>query len=106
MSKNIRALSARQRNDKTLFEALTATAEQTGSPSAEQLRDLSKDRLVSGAALLGTISFYDFLRENNRGNGTFTNGERRIQRVQQVVPPLEGTRPDGQIMVDIMNRMG
>ena len=39
-------------------------------------------------------------------NGTFTNGERRIQRVQQVVPPLAGTRPDGQIMVDIMNRMG
>ncbi len=39
-------------------------------------------------------------------NGTFTNGERRIQRVQQVVPPLEGTRPDGQILVDVMNRMG
>jgi len=38
--------------------------------------------------------------------GTFTNGERRVQRVQQVVPPLVGTRPDGQIMVDIMNRMG
>lgn len=67
MSKNIRALSARQRDDKTLFEALTATAEQTGSPSAEQLRDLSKQRLVSSAALLGTSSFYDFLHENNRG---------------------------------------
>jgi formate dehydrogenase major subunit len=39
-------------------------------------------------------------------NGTFTNGERRIQRVNQVVPPLSGTRPDGAIMVDIMNRMG
>jgi formate dehydrogenase major subunit len=39
-------------------------------------------------------------------SGTFTNGERRIQRVQQVIPPLEGTRTDGQIMVDIMNRMG
>ncbi|MCK5091408.1 MAG: formate dehydrogenase subunit alpha, partial [Gammaproteobacteria bacterium] len=39
-------------------------------------------------------------------NGTFTNGERRIQRVQQVVPPLEGTLPDGQILVDVMNRMG
>lgn len=39
-------------------------------------------------------------------SGTFTNGERRIQRVQQVVEPLEGTKPDGQIMVDIMNRMG
>jgi len=39
-------------------------------------------------------------------SGTFTNGERRIQRVNQVVAPIEGTKPDGQIMVDIMNRMG
>lgn len=39
-------------------------------------------------------------------SGTFTNGERRIQRVQQVVEPIEGTKPDGQIMVEIMNRMG
>ncbi|MCB9315327.1 MAG: formate dehydrogenase subunit alpha [Lewinellaceae bacterium] len=39
-------------------------------------------------------------------SGTFTNGERRVQRVNAVVPPLEGTKPDGQIVVDIMNRMG
>jgi len=39
-------------------------------------------------------------------SGTFTNGERRIQRVQAVVPPIEGTKPDGQIIVEIMNRMG
>jgi formate dehydrogenase major subunit len=39
-------------------------------------------------------------------SGTFTNGERRVQRVNQVITPLQGTRPDGQIMVDIMNRMG
>ncbi|MDX5479631.1 MAG: molybdopterin-dependent oxidoreductase, partial [Cyclobacteriaceae bacterium] len=39
-------------------------------------------------------------------SGTFTNGERRIQRVQKVVEPLEGTKSDGQIIVDIMNRMG
>ncbi len=38
--------------------------------------------------------------------GTFTNGERRIQRVQKVVEPIEGTKTDGQIIVDIMNRMG
>jgi formate dehydrogenase major subunit len=38
--------------------------------------------------------------------GTFTNGERRIQRVLKVVDPVEGTKPDGQIIVDIMNRMG
>ncbi|TNE66624.1 MAG: formate dehydrogenase subunit alpha [Bacteroidetes bacterium] len=39
-------------------------------------------------------------------SGTFTNGERRIQRVNKVVEPLEGTKADGQILVDIMNRMG
>ncbi|MEP1781488.1 formate dehydrogenase subunit alpha [Reichenbachiella sp.] len=38
--------------------------------------------------------------------GTFTNGERRIQRVTRVVEPLEGCKPDGQIIVDVMNRMG
>jgi formate dehydrogenase major subunit len=38
--------------------------------------------------------------------GTFTNGERRIQRVQKVVDPLPGTKPDGQIVVDLMNYMG
>ncbi|MBS1569987.1 MAG: formate dehydrogenase subunit alpha, partial [Bacteroidetes bacterium] len=37
-------------------------------------------------------------------SGTFTNGERRIQRVNQVVPPLEGTRSDGQIVCDVMER--
>lgn len=39
-------------------------------------------------------------------SGTFTNSERRVQRVQAAVPPLAGTKPDGQIVVDIMNRMG
>jgi len=39
-------------------------------------------------------------------SGTFTNSERRIQRVNAAVPPLPGTKPDGQIIVDIMNRMG
>jgi formate dehydrogenase major subunit len=39
-------------------------------------------------------------------SGTFTNGERRIQRVNAAVPPLSGTKTDGQIIVDIMNHMG
>lgn len=38
--------------------------------------------------------------------GTFTNGERRIQRVNKVVEPLEGTKPDGQIIVEMMRKMG
>lgn len=39
-------------------------------------------------------------------SGTFTNGERRVQRVNAAIPPLAGTKSDGQIIVDIMNRMG
>ena len=39
-------------------------------------------------------------------SGTFTNGERRIQRVKAAVPPLPGTKTDGRILVEIMNRMG
>jgi formate dehydrogenase major subunit len=38
--------------------------------------------------------------------GTFTNAERRIQKVQKVVEPLAGTKPDGHIVVDMMNFMG
>jgi len=39
-------------------------------------------------------------------SGTFTNGERRVQAVRQVVEPIAGTKPDGQIIVDMMNKMG
>lgn len=38
--------------------------------------------------------------------GTFTNGERRIQRVQKVVDPIGECKPDGQILVEMMNRLG
>ncbi|HMQ63856.1 MAG TPA: formate dehydrogenase subunit alpha, partial [Flavilitoribacter sp.] len=38
--------------------------------------------------------------------GTFTNGERRVQRVNRVVEPIGESKPDGQILVEIMNRMG
>ncbi len=39
-------------------------------------------------------------------SGTYTNGERRIQKVQKVVEPLSGTKADGQIIADMMNVMG
>lgn len=38
--------------------------------------------------------------------GTFTNGERRIQRVNPVLDPLPGTLADGQIVVEVMRRLG
>ena len=39
-------------------------------------------------------------------SGTFTNGERRIQRVNQVVEPVGDAKVDGQIVIDVMNRLG
>ncbi|HEY5689771.1 MAG TPA: formate dehydrogenase subunit alpha [Yeosuana sp.] len=39
-------------------------------------------------------------------SGTFTNGERRVQAVRKVVKPIEGAKPDGQIIVEVMNKMG
>ena len=49
----------------------------------------------------------DGQRANTRtSSGTFTNGERRVQRVNEVIPPLAGTKTDGQIVVAIINRMG
>tara|TARA_R110002033_G_scaffold27014_2_gene61741 strand:- start:254 stop:1021 length:768 start_codon:yes stop_codon:yes gene_type:complete len=39
-------------------------------------------------------------------NGTFTNGERRVQRVNKVIDPIGNTKPDGQIIIDIMSRLG
>jgi formate dehydrogenase major subunit len=38
--------------------------------------------------------------------GTFTSTERRIQRLYQVFEPLEGSRPDWQIVQDVANRLG
>ena len=39
-------------------------------------------------------------------NGTFTNGERRVQRVNKVVEPIGNTKSDGQIIIDMMFRLG
>jgi formate dehydrogenase alpha subunit len=38
--------------------------------------------------------------------GTFTNTERRIQRVRQAFPPIGQARPDGQIVCELAERMG
>src|SRR5262249_1835275 len=37
--------------------------------------------------------------------GTFTSTERRIQRLYRVFEPLEGSRPDWQIVQDLANRL-
>ena len=39
-------------------------------------------------------------------NGTFTNTERRVQRVRQAIPPVGGSRPDGEILMELAGQMG
>ncbi len=39
-------------------------------------------------------------------DGTFTNGERRVQRVNKVINPIGNTKPDGQIIIDMMAKLG
>ncbi len=38
--------------------------------------------------------------------GTFTSTERRIQRLYEVLEPLEGSRPDWRIIQDVANHLG
>ena len=38
-------------------------------------------------------------------DGTFTNSERRVQRVRQAIPPVGGSRPDWDIVCDLGRRM-
>ncbi|GMR21112.1 MAG: hypothetical protein BMS9Abin36_1711 [Gammaproteobacteria bacterium] len=71
MSRNLRSLSARHIDGKTLFEALSEQASTTGSLTDDQLRSLSRERLFSGASLLATGSFYDFLKRENRGKQAY-----------------------------------
>ena len=39
-------------------------------------------------------------------SGTFTNGERRVQKVNAAVEPKAGCKTDGQIIVEMMNALG
>jgi len=38
--------------------------------------------------------------------GTFTNGERRVQCVNKVIEPIGNSKPDGQIIIDMMYKLG
>ncbi len=39
-------------------------------------------------------------------NGTFTNSERRVQRVRKAIEPLGESKPDWKILMEIMNLLG
>ena len=66
MSENLGYLAGRKGIDQTLFEKLGQAAEVSGSPDQEALETLRKEYLFGKANVLGAVSFYDFLKEENK----------------------------------------
>jgi NADH-quinone oxidoreductase subunit F len=71
MSKNLSHLSGRQGLENNLFEQLGIAAKNTGTPDAEILEKLHQEFLFGKANVHGTVSFYDFLKEENKGKKIF-----------------------------------
>ena len=71
MSKNISELSGRKGLEKNLFEELGIAAEQTGTPDRERLEQIRQEFLVGKAVVQGAVSFYDFLRPENKGKKVY-----------------------------------
>jgi NADH-quinone oxidoreductase subunit F len=71
MSKNLSELSGRKGLNKNLFEELGIAALATGSPSQEKLESIREEFLVGKSTVYGTVSFYDFLKEDNKGKKVY-----------------------------------
>lgn len=67
MSKNLSNLSSKKSTSSNLFEELGNAALETGVPSVEKMRALAAEFNFGEASVLGTASFYDFLKPGNRG---------------------------------------
>jgi len=67
MPENISYLSGRQGLENNLFERMVQAAESEGTPKSSELHQLAEEFLVGDAITLGAASFYDFLKEKNRG---------------------------------------
>lgn len=71
MSKNLSHLSGRKDLEYNLFEQLGITAKETGTPDLLEIKRLKDEFLIGTANIYGTVSFYDFLKEKNKGKKIF-----------------------------------
>lgn len=71
MSKNISELSGRKGLTKNLFEELGIAAAATGTPDKEALEKIRQEFLVGKSTVTGTVSFYDFLKPENKGKKVY-----------------------------------
>ncbi|MGE0567991.1 MAG: NAD(P)H-dependent oxidoreductase subunit E, partial [Bacteroidia bacterium] len=67
MSKNISELSGRKGLQENLFEELGIAAKRKGTPSKADMEKLADEFLIGKATVYGAASFYDFLKEENKG---------------------------------------
>jgi NADH-quinone oxidoreductase subunit F len=71
MSKNLSELSGRKGLRENLFEELGIAASQSGTVSADKVEDLAHDFLFGTANVYGSVTFYDFLRPENKGKKVY-----------------------------------
>ncbi len=69
MSKNLSALGGKKGEglEINLFEELNKSAAVIGTPDAKRLEELADEFLVGDANTFGATSFYDFLKQENKG---------------------------------------
>ncbi len=71
MGENLSKLSGRKGLSDNLFEKLVESGKLSGAPENQELKELAKEYLIGEANTYGASSFYDFLKEENRGKKAF-----------------------------------
>jgi NADH-quinone oxidoreductase subunit F len=71
MSKNLGDLAGRHGLDYNLFEELGIAARPTGTPDLDTMDRLREEFLFGKANVYGTVSFYDFLKPDNKGKKVY-----------------------------------
>jgi NADH-quinone oxidoreductase subunit F len=67
MSKNLSHLAGRKGLNYNLFEELGIAATESGTPDPAKMEQLRHEFLFGSANVYGAVSFYDFLKEENKG---------------------------------------
>ena len=71
MSNNLSELSGKKGLSKNLFEKLANASIAEGSPSKKDLAKLADEFLIGKANTYGTVSFYDFMKPENKGKKAY-----------------------------------
>ena len=71
MSNNLSELTGRKGLSENLFEKLGDAALAEGTPNKKDLDQLANEFLIGKANTYGTVSFYDFMKQENKGKKVY-----------------------------------